>query len=252
MAINEVFPNPTVKKVMFQIRFSNLFYIENKIGDLQMKLMKEFPESSMLYHQKFLLTNKGLDLSKESEDKNEEQLAKIWSFESKHNCRLNILSDSLDISSKFHKTYNNESSDNKFRDVINFVLTNFFEIIKIPTIKRIGLRYVDECPIPKKNTELFEKYYNTTFPLKRFKLEDSTAMQFSTVTKKGKHKLRFIEQLVRSSNKYKLILDFDSFSEDLKSEDCLKTTDTLHKIISKEYEKSLREPVFEHMRNKRK
>ena len=31
MAINEVFPNPTVKKVIFQIRFPNLFFIESKI-----------------------------------------------------------------------------------------------------------------------------------------------------------------------------------------------------------------------------
>jgi hypothetical protein len=48
MAIDEVFLNPTVEKVIFQIRFSNLFYIENKIGELQIKLMSEFPDSSIV------------------------------------------------------------------------------------------------------------------------------------------------------------------------------------------------------------
>jgi hypothetical protein len=47
MVIKEIFPNPTVKQVIFQIRFPNLFYIENKIGDFQLKIMKEFPKSAI-------------------------------------------------------------------------------------------------------------------------------------------------------------------------------------------------------------
>jgi len=45
MQINEVFPNPTVKQVIFQIRFPNLFYLESKIGEYQLKIMQRFPES---------------------------------------------------------------------------------------------------------------------------------------------------------------------------------------------------------------
>jgi hypothetical protein len=40
MAIEEVFPNPTVKQVAFEIRFPNLFYLESKIGELQVKIME--------------------------------------------------------------------------------------------------------------------------------------------------------------------------------------------------------------------
>ena len=118
MAVNEVFPNPTVKKVIFQILYPNLFYIEDKIGALQTKLMKEFPESALLYQQKIRLTDKGLDLEKSSDEKRGDVLKKIWSFESPKKVKLNILSDSMDISSEFHKTYNNPASANKFRDVI--------------------------------------------------------------------------------------------------------------------------------------
>ena len=48
MSINEIFPKPTVTQVIFQIRFPNLFFIENKIGDLQLKIMKEFPHSKLI------------------------------------------------------------------------------------------------------------------------------------------------------------------------------------------------------------
>ena len=45
----EIFSNPTVKKVIFQIRFPNLFFIENKIGDFQLKIMGMFPESKLIF-----------------------------------------------------------------------------------------------------------------------------------------------------------------------------------------------------------
>jgi uncharacterized protein (TIGR04255 family) len=248
MAINEVFPNPTVKQVVFQIRYPNLFYIGDIIGSLQTKLMKKFPESSLLHHQKFRLTDKGLDLEKSSDEKPGEVLKTIWNFESPKKTKLNILSDSMDISSEFHKTYNSPTSADKFREVIDFVLNHFFEATKIPIVKRIGLRYVDECPIPKKDTKIFKEYYKTTFPLGRFKLEDATDMQFSTVVKRGKYNLRFVEKLVRLGNKYKLILDFDGFGTNIKSSNCLKVTDALHDLILKEYKKSLKEPVYKYMR----
>ena len=253
MAINEVFPNPTVKQVIFQIRYSNLFYIENKIGDLQMKLMEEFPESSLLYHQKLRVTDKGIDTEQPFDENSNETIKKIWSFESpKKKCKLNITSDSLDISSEFHKTYNNPTSENKFRDVIEFVLKNFFKVTNLPTVKRIGLRYVDECPVPKKDTKLFKEYYKTTFPLSRFKLEDATSMKFSAVVKRGQQTLRFSEVFVQTGRKYKLQLDFDGYGENVQSKDCLKITDRLHGLILKEYEKSLKEPVYKHMRTKKK
>lgn len=250
MTITEVFPHPTVKKVIFQIRYPNLFYIENKIGDLQMKIMKEFPESSLLYRQRFLVADIGLDvkIEKETKDKPEESAAKIWRFESPNKYKLNVLTDSLDISSKFHKTYNNAESDVKFRDTIELALNSFFEVAKVPVIKRIGLRYIDECPIPGKNNKQFKEYYKTTFPLGRFKLEDAKDMHFQTVVSRGKNFLRFVEKLITVNDEYKLLLDFDGYCENIDPSDCLSVTDKLHDLIIEEYKRSLKEPVFDYMR----
>ena len=250
MLINEVFPNPTVKQVVFQIRYPNLFYIENKIGDIQLKLMKEFPESALVFRQRVLLADMGPDIKIEKEfgEKPEDVATKIWQFESPNNYKLHISINSLSISSTLHKTYNNPASKTRFRDIIEFVLNSFFDVTQIPIIKRIGLRYIDECPIPEKTNKAFKEYYKTTLPLTRFNIKDAKEMQFRTVVKRGDCFLTFIESLTIINDEYKLILDFDGFGKNISSADCLNVSDRLHDLISKEYSKSIKKPIYEYMR----
>ena len=252
MTIKEVFPNPTVKQVIFQIRFPNLFYMENKIGDLQLKIMKEFPQSALLYRRQIIFADIGPKVKIEDlqDDSDKEAGKKIWQFKSDKNFQLNVLSDSLDITSQYHKTYNLEGGD-KFRDIIKFVLDRFFEVTSIPIINRIGLRYIDECPIRSKDNEAFRSYYNSIFPLDRFNLADANEMDFKTIVKKGDYYLRYIESLQKVGDTYKLILDFDGFAENIASGDYLKVTDNLHTIISEEYERTIKEPVYQYMRQRR-
>ena len=248
MSISEVFPNPTVKQVLFQIRFPNLFYMENKIGELQLKIMEEFPQSALLFRRQILFADIGPETKLEDipSDSDKETGKKIWRFESDKNFKLNVLNDSLDITSEYHKTYNLEGGD-KFRDIITFVLDHFFEVTSIPIINRIGLRYIDECPIPSKDNSTFRSYYNSSFPLDKFNLADASGMDFKTVVRKGEYHLLYSESLQKINDEYKLILDFDGFAESIASEDCLKITDDLHAIISEEYERTIKKPVYEYM-----
>ena len=94
MTIEEVFPNPTVKQVIFQIRYPNLFYIENKIGEFQLKIMGEFPESALLHRRSFTLVDIGPEVkTAEIESKLEKEPSgqKIWQFRSPKNFQLNVL-----------------------------------------------------------------------------------------------------------------------------------------------------------------
>ena len=104
MVITEIFPNPTLKQCVFEIRFPNLFYIENKIGDLQVLIMEKFPESALLYRRQFVIVDKGPEGKL---DVPEEELGrKIWQFKANEKYELNVLNNSLNITSKSHKTYN--------------------------------------------------------------------------------------------------------------------------------------------------
>ena len=147
----------------------------------------------------------------------------------------------------FHKTYKLNGAD-KFRDVIAFSLKNFFEVMAIPLVNRIGLRYIDECPLPTKDNETFGSYYNSAFPIERFNIANAHDMFFRTGVKRGNLNLIYMESLQKREDEYKLILDFDGFAENVKSEDCLRVTDELHNMILEEYERTIKEPVYEYMK----
>lgn len=248
---NEIFPNPTVKQVIFQINFQTLFYLENRIGELQSLIMKKFPKSSLLNRQQVIFTDLGPE-EKPIIPQNEESRRTIWRFESEdQKIQLNILNNSLDITSSFHKTYDSNENDN-FRDVIKFVLDIFFEITNIPLISRMGLRYVDECPVFSNDNESFLKYYKSAFPIgTRFDLKDSEGMNFNALVNRGEYKLIYQELLQKDENdSYKFIMDFDGFAENINAEGYLNICDDLHKIISVEFlENSITEEFKEYMRN---
>ena len=248
MPIDEIFPYPTVKQVIFQVRFPNLFYIESKVGDLQMRIMREFPESRLAYRRSIFVADVGPDVKlTDIPSEGSETARKIWQFKSEYGVQLNVLSDSLDISSEHHKTYDHPGSD-KFRDVVELVLSSFLETTSIPVFSRIGLRYIDDCPIPSVDDEAFRSYYSSVFPLERFSLVDTNEMSFATVVRRGPYQLRYAETL-QLGERPKFILDFDGFAARINSADYLRVTDDLHTLILAEYEQTIREPLKEYMRH---
>lgn len=249
MPIGEIFPYSTVKKVIFQIRYPNLFFIESKIGDYQLLIMEKFPESSLLLRKQMFVAEVGPNLDLEKfKDVDPEQAVKIWNFKSEKGFELNVTSNSLDITSDFHKTYNLEGTEEKFRDIIALTVDHFLKITGIPVISRIGFRYIDECPIPRKDNETINSYYNVCFPLERFDISQATEMDFKTVIRKDGCGLRYAESLKKVGDDDKLILDFDGFAENIKSFDYLATTDKLHKFICDEFKVTLKEPAIHYMR----
>ncbi|HOE92558.1 MAG TPA: TIGR04255 family protein [Methanofastidiosum sp.] len=248
MVINEIFPNPTVKQVIFQIKFPNLLYIENRLGDFQLEIIDEFPKSSVIYKRQVLFADTGPGGKLEGIPvENEEPGFKIWEFKSDKNIKIMLSTYSLSIVSEYHKTYSLDGGE-KFRDIIISVLESFFKIMKIPHISRIGLRYIDECPLPSKNNDTLNEYYNSAFPTGKFKLENTEEMQFVALIEREGHKLRYSEVLKKVNSEYQYILDFDGFTHDIETSKYLEVTDKLHTLISDEFEKTIKKPVYDHMR----
>lgn len=247
--MGEIFPNPTVKQVIFQIRFPNLFYLESKIGELQLKVMKEFPEAELSHRRSIVFADlppgaSPMDVAEKAEG---EPWAKIWRFKSPSNYQMNVLGNSLDITSQHHTTYDRGETD-RFRNIIELVVDNFLDVVAVPMFTRIGLRYMDECPMPdQKTNKAFQEYYNSAFPLNRFELSDAEQMATVAVVKKGEYSLSYREQLNKTENGWKLILDFDGFAENIPSDNYLTVTDKLHKIVSDEFHKTIKDPVYEYM-----
>jgi uncharacterized protein (TIGR04255 family) len=248
MTITEVFPNPTVKQVVFQIKFPSLFYLEGKMGDLQLKLMSEFPESAILYRRRVVVADLGPGATLENIPADQDDnLTKIWQFKSENKCILNVMADSLDISSEYHKTYN-LSDGPRFRDVIELVVASFLEVTRLPLIRRVGLRYIDDCPIISKDNKTLRKWYNSAFPLDRFPISLADEMHFRTVVQRNDFRLRYMETLSQEDGKQSLLIDFDGFATNVEAGKYLEVTDQLHQMISEEYEQSIKQPLIDHMR----
>lgn len=253
MTISEVFPNPTVKQVIFQITFPNLFYIESKIGELQMKIMDKFPESALVFQRQVMFAVGDDDKIDNLRQKlPQEQGVKVWKFmNSTLGYELQVLSNSLSITSGFHKTYNNRDSENRFRDIIETVLKPFFDLTQLPTVNRIGLRYVDECPFKEKTTPSFRSHFKSCFATSRFSIEDSVEHQYIALVKRGEYSIRYLEQYNSNTNPVLLTLDFDASANNVPSDKCLEVTDQLHELISKEYEFTIKKPIYTYMRKEK-
>ncbi len=82
MAINEIFRNPAVKSVIFQIQYPNLFYIEKIIGDYQFEIMEKFPQSALILSKGLHITfGSTVQTPSEVED---DASTKIWQFTSEN------------------------------------------------------------------------------------------------------------------------------------------------------------------------
>jgi len=247
MAINKVFKNPTVKKVIFQIQFPNLFYLESKIPDLQLEIMREFPESALIVKQPLVLFDSNNKIEVDNQETSNIVTQKIWEFKNNKGYVLAISSNSLSIVSTIHKTYNSDH-DVKFRDTINFCLIAFEKYIKLPFVTRIGLRYIDECPLFEITTENYSASFNTALSLSKFPIEELEQMHINIVKKYTEIKIRYQEYFNNSNNDLKsIMLDFDAFATNINYEDCLSTTDKLHDIIETNFISTIKQPIIDFM-----
>ncbi|WP_371801695.1 TIGR04255 family protein [Candidatus Lokiarchaeum ossiferum] len=251
----KVYKRNTVQQVIFQIRFSNLFLIENKIGDFQQKIMSKFPESKISLRKQLLLADYNSEIKNiQVSDTDGSIIKKIWSFhsdssnESEYN--LNILSDSMDISSKVHKSFYPYEGKEGFRDIIQFVMKAFIETIPIPKIKRMGLRYIDKAPIPENPATEFSNWYKTCLPIERFNFESIQYSEVRTQIEINECKLIFQERISEGrDNNPEYYLNFDAFCENIDPNDYIVSLDKLHKTDHQIWDDTFQEPVKKWMDN---
>ena len=72
--------------------------------------------------------------------------------------------------------------------------------------------------------------------------------EFKTRVHRGDYSLQFKEALGNDEDGDFVHLDFDGSAVDIGSSDYLKTTDSLHEMISEEYERCIKNPVYRYMR----
>jgi uncharacterized protein (TIGR04255 family) len=251
MADNEVFPTPLVKQVVFEVRFPNLFFIEGRIGELQVQVMKDFPQSELVHRRNFMIVAGNAEDSQVQElakQQSSSSTEKIWQFKAESGIRLEVSTRNLVLVSEKHISFHGDK-EKSFRSIVEKTVSEFLKLIQLPAVQRVGLRYVNECPLLDKTTKTFKDCYNSILPVDRFRLENLSRAEGIVVAKDGDMQIQHVEALrFATPNGDVLVLDLDASTENIVSNKVIATTDRLHEMIAVEFRNVIKEPIVEYMR----
>jgi len=244
--MEEVFQNPSVVEVVFEVRFPHLFYINQKIGDFQLEIMDDFPKSSQILEEAIFIGAAQTTLTDEEKPKP----TQIWQFESENGKnRIMVRPNRLNIISHEYKSYNSPTVEKRFRNLIKDITTTFIEKVPIKTFSRLGIRYIDHCPLEEQNNEYFRRFYKPIFEIEEYNIENIIENRIAIRIKKGDYYLLFQCGIRKVDEVYKYVLDYDGYAMDVAANNFINITDELKKIIKKEYYSNITEEFKNYMRS---
>lgn len=239
---DEIFANPPLHEVAFEIRFPLLFYMNQKIGDFQLEIMDDFPKSSQIFEQEFAIDGKDMAI------KGNENPIQSWHFENESGkTKIAIYPNKLYIISNEYKSYNHPSGE-KFRDVIENIVALFIKQVPIKNFTRLGIRYVDHCPLEKLENEYFKNFYTPLFDMDRYKLKDVIESKMLFRVKKDDYQLLFQSGIRKIGNSYKYIMDFDGYAANVEANNFINVTDNLKLLIKNEFLSNITDNFKDYMR----
>jgi len=101
------------------------------------------------------------------------------------------------------------------------------------------------------DNKTFTSYYNSAFPTSRFDISKTKEMRFRITFEDNGCFVRYVEALSSDDKGPKYILDFDGFAIDIEAQKYLATLDRLHDMILNEFQKTIKDPVLQYMRQKK-
>jgi len=244
---DEIFQSAPLEEVAYEVRFPGLFHIYQAIGEFQLEIMDDFPRPSQFDQVGFAIENLGSGVPKLSTETSEKPRT-CWQFKSESGrTKVRVKVDSLAIISNEYKSYDNPGNI-MFKDIIIKIVSKFLEKIPIKKFSRIGLRYIDHCPLDDKTNSYFMKYYIPTFDLNKYRIEDSIKSHFVMVTQRDDYNLVFQSGIDKINEKYKYVMDFDGSALNIDSSKYSSITDDLHKMLRKEFNSCITEEFKQYMR----
>ncbi len=246
----EIFPNAPLREVAYEVTFPTLFSIPQDIGAFQIRIMDDFPNSSLLTTTPLIIENGVTKLPVGDSEKT----IRTWQFESETGkTKIAVQLNRLAISSQEYTSYDNPSRA-RFRDVIDKTITEFLKKVPIKKFTRIGLRYIDFCPLEEKTNQCFEKYYVPIFNIEKYKIDDIIESHLIISKKKEEHNITVqcgitkSKDATKSKDEYTYILDFDAYAENVDSANFLSVTDELRMLDRSEFHAIIKDDFVQHMR----
>jgi uncharacterized protein (TIGR04255 family) len=248
--VREILARPTVQTVITEFRFPHLLVIEQKLPDIQLALLERFPELRIQFEFNVLIGDPTRLAAPENLPPQVRQQVteptKYWEFDSKQGEVLRIKTNSISLSSTAHKTYNH-GTGKRFRELVEFVSSRVFGIVKVPFFERVGLRYIDVCPFKKEDSD-FRRWYAVKFPIDRYPLSTVEEMFLATRAKVGESSIFHQAAIRKTDQGDKFFLDYDAYQSGVASDKLLQTLDSLHDVIIVAFGEDITSDFLNYMR----
>ncbi len=140
MEAHGVFPTPLVKQVFFEVRFPNLFFLEGRIGEFQVRIMRDFPQSELVHRRNLMIFTgnpENPQVQELAKQQSADAIEKIWQFKAESGTKLEISIRNLVLVSEKHNSYR-EGGEKSFRSVIEKTISEFFRFVQLPPCKEWG------------------------------------------------------------------------------------------------------------------
>ena len=190
------------------------------------------------------LDSTGLPIQGEAND-----VKLIWNFKNENGKFINLSGDNLSLvhSGDFYTTFDSFLKD------INLVIKGL-KSYKLPAIKSIGLRYVNQIPISDES--LIERYFNSDLHLLNYNSENEDVVQSISKVESFINNFLFSFQYGIFNPNYPsitenkdFILDYDCIIEnDLDIDELEDYLNQMHDIIYDKFETSIKDDLRNKMR----
>jgi uncharacterized protein (TIGR04255 family) len=125
---------------------------------------------------------------------------------------------------------------------------HFLERVPMKKFSRVGIRYIDRCPLELRTNEYFKNYYNPVINIDKYNVESIQESQVLIRTKMPDYFLLFQCAIKQVEDKYYYFLDYDGYGNDIEVGKYLAVTDKLQKAIKEEYLNHITEEFKNYMR----
>ena len=121
--------------------------------------------------------------------------------------------------------------------------------VPIKNFTRLGIRYIDYCPLEQLENEYFKNFYIPIFDIDRYKLEDILENRILFRVRKNDYQLLFQSAIREIDDSYKYIMDFDGYAINVEASNFINVTDDLKRLIKNEFISNVTENFKQYMRN---
>jgi uncharacterized protein (TIGR04255 family) len=188
--LEEVFPANPIREVDFEIRFTPRLRIQAEMWRFQERIMTEYPDAGL---ESAILPN-AATLS-------------VTVFQNQAKARL-IKVSPQNMALAFSAYANFE----EFKEEVLRRSGEFCEIFGVTSLTRVGLRYVNEIPLPTQEAESMSKYVRPLVAFERIPLE--TVQQFALQISATAHDHMVLLRTAMIAGPIRTyILDIDAYTE---------------------------------------